>query len=108
MIWPFKRKREPKSLLSPEEEKYRATRIVEIAEATGKSLADATEFADHWFIQKVYGSTDGGGPVAQYIPFPIWDDEWLITRNSFPTYAEALAEVLKHGGKLLASVEEDD
>lgn len=105
MIWPFKRK--VKSSLSPEEEKYRAERITEISEATGKSLEDATEFADRWFIQKVYGSTDGGDPVAQYIPFPVWDDEWLLTRNSFPTYSDALAEVIKHGGKLLASVEDE-
>ena len=107
MIWPFKRRKSPVSALSPVEEKYRAERIAEISAATGKSLADAMEFADRWFIQKVYGSTDGGDPVAQYIPFPIWDDEWLLTRNSFPTYSDALAEVLKHGGVLLASVEEE-
>ena len=106
MIWPFKRRKSAPSLLTREEQKYRAVRIAEIADASGKSLEDATEFADRWFIQKVYGSTGDGDPTAQYIPFPVWDDEWLLTRNSFPTYTEALAEVLKHNGRLLSTVEE--
>jgi hypothetical protein len=80
---------------------YREFRIREIAEATQKSYADASALADRWIVHMCTVQVGDDAPEIRFIPSPIWDDEWMMSRNGFPTREEALAEVQRVGGKLL-------
>ena len=39
--------------------------------------------------------------MPMFIPHPLWDDEWLMTRSSYPTREQAEAYINRVGGKLL-------
>lgn len=111
-MWTFRRKSKPVQIGNPEKGldrsalAYRLVRIREIAEMTEKSVPAAAELADRWVINMAtaaYGLPDGrmSEPEVRFIPHPIWDDEWLMTRNGFPTREEAIAYVASVGGELL-------
>lgn len=97
----FKR---PRKVDDPVTQKYREFRIREIAEATHKSYEDAEALADRWIIHMASVRIDASEPEIQFIPSPVWDDEWMLSRNGFDTREEALAEVRRVGGKLLTDV----
>ncbi|MGX9349203.1 hypothetical protein [Microbacterium sp. KNMS] len=71
-------------LKSPEE-KYREQRQKEI-------LAHY----DKWVVYAV--NVNG---QAAYIATPLWDDEWLLTRDSFPTAAEAVSVAKREGATFI-------
>lgn len=108
-MWPFKRRSEVSVVGNPEPDldvhaaRYRMQRIQEIAEATSKSLEGAAELADCWLIHTVQHSSGDEPPRTGFIASPIWDDEWLLARNTFPTWTEAVAHVRAKGGELLVS-----
>jgi len=109
-MWPFSRKSKSDSSLitvgNPEPgldrwaRQYREERIKEIAEYTHKSIQEATELADRWFIRTIFvqvGDDPGG---IKYCPCPVWDDEWAF-RSYFDSKDEALAHIQSKRGELL-------
>lgn len=92
----------PCEKLSRMAERYRVGRIMTIAELTEKSVAEAVQLADRWIIHMsdvpLGGMEDSR---MQFIPSPVWDDEWLVSRQGFNTREEAIAEVRRVGGRLL-------
>lgn len=107
-MWPFKRKKKaelieiggPEPGLDKWSHQYRHQRIKEIAEATEKSIEDATVLADKWFIRTLHVQIGDDPMKIQYCPTPVWDDEWMF-RACFDTKEEALAHVLEKRGELL-------
>lgn len=102
MIWPFRRKKKPNAPppLSRAEAQYRQQRINDVVATSGRDRADVEKLLDTWTIGVVTSRSGDGPPVKEYLPYPLWDDEAMISRNSFPTLGEALAEVSRHGGTL--------
>jgi hypothetical protein len=111
-MWPFNRKRKRKVAGNPEavpedgldvdSRRYRQERIAIIATHTEKSIEDATLLADSWIVHMCSVQVGDSEPETKFVPSPIWDDEWMMWRSGFTTREEALAEVQRVGGKLLA------
>lgn len=105
MIWPFTSKKnnipKPPAPLSRGEAAYRKERIEELSFRTGKTLQESALFMDQWLIHEVNSAVDGAELTVGYIPHPIWDDEWLMSRNSFSSYEEAEYEVIHNNGRLI-------
>lgn len=80
---------------------YRVVRIQEIAEIWNQSLAYTAERLDQWVIHPITGSRGGDDLIELYIPRPLWDDEWLMTRDSYVTREQAEAHVASVGGRLV-------
>lgn len=103
----FKRKKKdeippaPYELGDSSEKAYRIDKITEIAGILGRPLAETAERLDVWVIREASGSSGDGPILPQYIPHPLWDDEWLMTRSSYPTREQAEAYINRVGGKLL-------
>lgn len=76
---------------------YRIEKIIEIAGIWDQTLAYTAERLDKWVIREV---SQGEGAIRQFIPHPLWDDEWLLTRSSFPTREQAEAFINRVGGEL--------
>lgn len=110
IMWPFKRKALPPmpsensssessgEQLSLSEAAYRRQRIQEIAALTEKSLPDAEDLADRWIIHHCIPGEDG---APCYIPHPVWDNEWMLTRDGYQTREEAQEHVVRVGGLFL-------
>ena len=104
-MWLFNRK--PPVLGNPERgldryaAAYRLHRIAEIAALTEKSQADAALLADRWIVQTISMRVGDGPDTAAYVPHPVWDDEWLLSRQQFSEREAAVAYVFSIGGELL-------
>ncbi|URP22142.1 hypothetical protein SEA_BIG4_58 [Microbacterium phage Big4] len=106
MNW-FKRK--PKDAVPPapyqlsdsSEKAYRIDRIKEIAGILDRPLAETAERLDVWVIREASGSVGDEPVMPMFIPHPLWDDEWLLTRSSYPTREQAEAHIHRVGGTLL-------
>lgn len=77
-----------------EDASYRRDRIDSLT-ARDVSSTDAARVMDTWHIHLAH-TTDGHG----YVPAPLWDDEWLLTRTAHPTAAAAESAVHAVGGRL--------
>jgi len=107
-MWPFKKRKKdnlidignPEPNLDKYAKAYRLERIAEIAEYTGKSVKDATELADKWFIRTLQVQIGDDPMKIQYCPTPVWDDEWMF-RETFDTKEQAFAHIMSKKGELL-------
>lgn len=79
--------------------------IEDILAETKKTRAEAEELADSWFIMEVSKQIDGGTPVKQYVPRPVWDWDWAF-RRMFDTREAALEHIGEKRARLLE--DEDD
>ena len=59
-------------------------------------MAEIVAFYDQWTVAEIRAD----GEVA-FIPHPLWDNEWLLSRSHFSTREAALAEVARVGGVLI-------
>lgn len=106
MNW-FKRKTKdavppaPYEMQDGSEKSYRIERITEIAGILERPLAETAERLDKWVIHEVSASIGDDDEMPQFIARPLWDDEWLLTRSSFPTHEQAEAYINRVGGTLL-------
>ncbi len=89
--------KKPVKSFSREEKRWREERKLEILEGLeGDQRARLAAILDYWVIEDVEVNGEPG-----FLPRPLWDNEALLTRNSFPTLQEAEAEVADHGAELL-------
>lgn len=93
--------RAPYEMQDSSEAIYRIERIIEIAGVLEMSLADTAKRLDKWVIHEASGAVGDEAVVPQFIPTPLWDDEWLLTRSSFPTREQAEAYINRVGGELV-------
>ena len=107
MRWPFRRTRRPAfaelaaaGVRTESDAEYRRARIdgyiAQMADRSKKKVAELEEFLDAWLILEV--EADG---QRRYLPAPGWDlEEALLTRDSYETEDEAIAQVAALGGVL--------
>lgn len=67
----------------------------QMADRSPAKVRELEEFLDQWMVLPV--TTDQGD---EWLAFPGWDDEPLLTRNTYPTYDEAVTAVAAVGGDL--------
>ena len=106
MRWPFRRRRPAPAatdltaagVRTTSDAEYRELRLAEyvalMSDPSPAKIAELTAYLDTWAITP----TSSG-----YLPSPRWDDEAILTRNTFPTIDDARAEVARVGGALAAT-----
>lgn len=100
--WPRKRKLEtytPPSasvgVRNDSDAEYRARRQDELGEMVNcEKRQEFLNFFDKWVIDK-WESSDGRD---FYLPYPLWDEEAPLTRESFDTWDQALEYIESVGG----------
>ncbi len=80
---------------------YRIERIIEIAEIWDQTLAYTASRVDKWVIRETTAQIGDDPETTRYIPTPLWDDEWMMTREWFLTREQAEAYVSRVGGTLI-------
>lgn len=101
----------PYTLESRSEREYREARIREISEIWERPLDYTASVVDKWVIHEVEttrwpdGPDEEGVTDTEYTATPLWDDEWVLSRESFPTHEQAEAYVNRIGGTLLYEIE---
>lgn len=82
---------------------YREERIREVAAGRGVPLKVVATLLDFWMIHPAISTVGDGPEELTWTPSPIWDDEWMLSRESFHTEEEALKYVSSVGGTLYVS-----
>lgn len=85
-----------------EDEKHRAHRLADMGFDEGSSAAKLMDSWDITEMVSTVGSGDDALTETAYLPYPLWDDESVLHRQSYPTYDQAVRHVEKAGGTLLA------
>lgn len=91
--------------LTSSDKAYRLQRREEIRRLLGgerpkEEIERYLDFLDRWVVHSAVRTVGDDESQRVYHPHAGWDDEWLLTADSFPTEEAARAHVRSFGGRL--------